>query len=198
MGFVLAGREGWLSSESENENERPSSDQRETAPSPFSVHPLQTFAGLRGAVNSGEADFFMWEYFTSKRYYQPEAQFPLKQLGEIYTPWPSWQVVAVDSTDGRLEGFFESVNRGIEYFGRSPEEAVKHISTELDYEEEDARRWLGTVRFAGDIRGVRPDVVRRTVEVLVKAGVLVGEEDGGRGMIGIERAEDGGRGSVVP
>ena len=192
MGFVLADQEGWLESSSPASAAASGSvGSKFTSPpeAPFSVHPLQTFAGLREAVNNGTADFFMWEYFTSKRYYSPTATHPLKQIGEIYTPWPSWQIVAADSTDGRLEEFFEKVNQGVEYFQWNQGEAVEYISTQLDYEEEDARKWLGTVQFAGNIRGVRPGVVRRTVEVLVKAGVLAGEEDGGKEMIGIERAE---------
>lgn len=79
------------------------------------------------------------------------------------------------------------MNDGVRYFEGNREEAVAYISRELDYEKGDAREWLGTVRFAGDVRGVRRGVVERTVEVLRKAGV-VGEVDVD-GMIGIRREE---------
>ena len=189
MGYVLAEQRGWLSSPSSSESAAAA------AAAPFEIHPLQTFASLRQAVNDGTADFFMWEYFTSKRYYSPRAQHPLKQLGEIYTPWPSWHIVSrlehsAEAPEPRVEDFLGKLNRGIEYFRRTPEEAVEYISTELDYEEEDARKWLETVRFADDVRGVRPSVVSKTIEVLVKAGVLVGEDDGGRGMVGVLKAEE--------
>jgi ABC-type nitrate/sulfonate/bicarbonate transport system substrate-binding protein len=49
--------------------------------------PCQTFENLRKAVTDATADFFMWEYFTSKRYYDAGE---IKKIGEIYTPWPSW------------------------------------------------------------------------------------------------------------
>ena len=89
--------------------------------------------------------------------------------------------------DKRLEDMMENLNEGVRYFEGNQEEAVRYISTELDYEEGDAREWLGTVRFAGDVRGVSRGVVEKTVEVLKKAGV-VGEVDVD-GMIGIRRKE---------
>ena len=71
MGFVLADSQGWLSSNS----------------TPFQTIPLQTFGKLRNGVNDKTVDFFMWEHFTSKRYYD---NGEIKRIGEIYTPWPSW------------------------------------------------------------------------------------------------------------
>lgn len=158
MGFVFADTKSWL---------------RTADHPPFEVVPLQTFTKLRDAVNDGTADFFMWEHFTSKRYHDNKS---IKRIGEIYTPWSSWMIVARDDArDPRLEEFFEKLNQGVDYFLQHLDEAVKYISTELDYSEEDAREWLRTVRFADDVKGVTMDTVERTVEVLKKAGVLEGE-----------------------
>lgn len=87
-----------------------------------------------------------------------------------------------------MEEALEKLNLGIRYFEGHQEEAVRYISTELDYSAEDAREWLGTVNFAEDVRGVRASVVLDTVSVLKKAGVL-GQEVGVAGMIGIRRKE---------
>jgi len=176
MGFVLADSQGWLS---------PSS------PPPFEFIPLQTFQKLRAAVNDSTADFFMWEHFTSKRYYD---NGEIKKVGEIYTPWPSWEIVASTSItsnpdDKRLEDLFGKLDNGIKYFEGHQEEAVKYIGGELDYSEEDAREWLKTVKFAQGTKGVDGGVVEKTVGVLRKAGVITGS--GGLGvqeMIGVKRA----------
>ncbi|KAI4137737.1 MAG: hypothetical protein L6R39_007128 [Caloplaca ligustica] len=170
MGFVLADQQGWL-------QQSPSSssfDGGDSAQAPFDVKPLQNFENLRKAVNDGTADFFMWEYFTSKRYYGASRLHPIKQVGEIYTPWSSWKIVAQSGLagTGELNEVFEKVNAGIKYFGEHQEEAVRYISQELDYEEGDAREWLKTVRFAEDVRGVKRSVVEKTVGVLRKAGVV--------------------------
>jgi ABC-type nitrate/sulfonate/bicarbonate transport system substrate-binding protein len=157
MGFVLADEQGWLSS--------PSTP-------PFEVITLQTFDKLRAAVNDSSADFFMWEHFTSKRYYD---NGEIKKIGEIYTPWSSWKIVArtdIEQSDQRLEEMFEKIDKGVRYFEGNREESVRYISGKLDYSEEDAREWLKTVKFARSTKGVDVGVIQKTVGVLRKAGVL--------------------------
>ncbi|KAL8936731.1 MAG: hypothetical protein Q9216_004772 [Gyalolechia sp. 2 TL-2023] len=187
MGFVLAEREGWLASppppppppppSAASPSSAAASSSDDMNP-PFEIQPLQTFENLRKAVNDHAADFFMWEYFTSKRYYdsQPDTRtrYPIKKVGEIYTPWSSWKIVARSSLIGgrELEEVFEKLNAGVRYFKEHGEEAVRYISSELDYGEDDAREWMRGVRFAEDVRGVRRGVLGKTVESLKKAGVL--------------------------
>lgn len=166
MGFVLADKQGWLTSSS--------------LP-PFENIPLQTFEKLRAGVNDGTVDFFMWEHFTSKRYYD---NGEIKRIGEIYTPWPSWHIVASSEViksvnggeDSRLNDLFEKIDRGVDYLDKHHHETIEYISTELDYSKEDAAEWLKTVRFSSRTQGVNVTVVEKTVEVLKKAGVL--GEDG--------------------
>lgn len=155
MGFVLADKQGWLS----------------PGEAPFENVPLQTFEKLRNGVNDSTVDFFMWEHFTSKRYYD---NGEIKRIGEIYTPWSSWKIVASTKLEnnGRLEDLFEKIDKGVAYFNGHEDEAVKYISTELDYSEEDATEWLKTVRFATQVKGVDVKVIESTVDILKKAGVL--------------------------
>jgi len=156
MGFVLADQQGWLSS---------------PVTPPFEVIPLQTFDKLRAAVNDSSADFFMWEHFTSKKYYD---NGEIKKVGEIYTPWSSWKIVARTGIEGdqRLEEMFEKIDRGVRYFEGNKEESIRYISGKLDYSVQDAREWLKTVRFAKSTKGVDVKVIEKTVEVLRKAGVI--------------------------
>jgi len=171
IGYVLADQQGWLESGSQ----------------PFDVVPLQTFERLRQGVNDGTADFFMWEHFTSKRYYD---NGEIKKVGEIYTPWSSWKIVAStklasgSEKDARLEELFEKIDQGVAYFEGHHDEAVKYISTELDYSEADAREWLKTVKFASKSKGVNVKVIEKTVDVLRKAGVLSKEGLQAEEMIG--------------
>jgi ABC-type nitrate/sulfonate/bicarbonate transport system substrate-binding protein len=170
MSFVLADQQGWL----------------KKGETPFPVEVLNTFSNLRDGVNDKTADFFMWEHFTSKRYYDNGA---IKRVGEIYTPWSSWKIVAANAllnpgnwSQGanattqplkeELEDALKKINKGVKHFEENQEEAVKYISTKLDYSEEDAREWLKTVQFAKDVRGVNQKVVDKTVNILQKAGVL--------------------------
>ena len=175
MGFVLADKFNW---------------QKATGEPPFPVVPLQTFAKLRQAVNDGTADFFMWEHFTSKRYFD---NGEIVRIGEIYTPWSSWKIVAAAALleapaadDERLQDLFAKLNQGVQYFWCHQDEAVAYISSNLDYSEEDAREWLKTVRFTHDVKGVREDTIEKTVDVLKNAGVVGNEKEvKARDMIGI-------------
>lgn len=171
MGYVLADQQSWLSS-------------NPTTNPPFEFKPLNTFANLRAGVNDKTVDFFMWEHFTSKRYYD---NGEIKRVGDIFTPWSSWKIVASTTTvlgnEGRekeLESLFEKLDEGVKYFEKEQEESVGYISQELDYSEGDAREWLGTVKFTKGTKGVNEEVIEKTVGILKKAGVLPGE--GGRGV----------------
>lgn len=161
MGYVLADKNGWLST--------PDAE-------PYSDHVvLNTFEKLRNAVNSGEADFFMWEHFTSKKYYDSGE---IRRVGEIYTPWSSWKIVASTKLtqgglDARVKDLFEKLDQGVAHFNTNPDEAVEYISTNLDYSAEDAREWLKTVKFPAKTEGVKPEVVTSCVSILRKASVLV-------------------------
>lgn len=161
-------------------------------PSPyFSDFPiLHNFQNLRDAVNQKyadengrkvDADAFMWEHFTSKKYYDSGE---IKRIGEIYTPWPSWVVsvnkTVLDTRKSDIQGFLAAVNKGIAYFLQNPEAAVEHILTHLNYSAEDAREWLKTVKFNEQIgqREIEWDrVVKNTASVLKIAGVLT-DSDG--------------------
>ncbi|XP_014559747.1 hypothetical protein COCVIDRAFT_90931 [Bipolaris victoriae FI3] len=180
MSFVLADQQGWLNTSSDSP--------------PFPVEILNTFKNLRDAVNSGTADFFMWEHFTSKRYYD---NGEIKRIGEIYTPWSSWKIVAANhllapkssgkpSLKPELEDALEKLNKGVKHFEENTEEAVKFIITKLDYSEEDAREWLKTVKFSQQVKGVDKGVVEKTVGILQKAGVL-GKDVDQADMIALER-----------
>jgi hypothetical protein len=162
MGFVLADRHGWLSSSA----------------APFSdTVVLHNFENLRNAANSGEADFFMWEHFTSKKFYDSGE---IRRVGEIYTPWSSWKIVAstgLTAKDGGLDPrvgvLFDKLDKGVAHFNMNQEEAIAYISSSLGYTEPDAREWIKTVKFPAQTKGVGQDVVDNCVSILRKAGVLV-------------------------
>ncbi|KAM0723463.1 hypothetical protein Q7P37_000449 [Cladosporium fusiforme] len=174
MAYVLADQQNWLSKDTE----------------PFSIVPSGAFAALRTAVRQQptSADFFMWEHFTTKAYWDNNE---LKRVGEIYTPWPSWMIAARDPSDTALQTLAEKLNAGVQYFLEHEEEAVRHITGTMEYSEEDAREWLKTVQFTRDVRGVDPAVVGRTVGILRKAGVLDEKAGQGEELVAIKRAERG-------
>lgn len=162
MPFVLAYQKGWTDE--------------------YKFNILQNFKNLRDAVNLKEGleptDAFMWEIFTTKKYY---TSGEIKNIGRIYTPWPSWVISAstnaISSNAKDLAAFTKSVEEGIEYFKNHQDEAVEWISTNLDYSAEDARAWLETVTFRKDTSSVDPEVVEKTITILKSAKVLDNSAD---------------------
>jgi ABC-type nitrate/sulfonate/bicarbonate transport system substrate-binding protein len=162
MGFVLADHHGWLPPAPTSTSPR--------APQPFSATVvLNNFENLRNA-----ADFFMWEHFTSKKFYDSGE---IRRVADIYTPWSSWKIVASTALtsgglDPRVTDLLGKLDQGIAHFTQNPDEAVEYISTTLGYTEPDAREWLKTVRFPTKTEGVKQEVIDNCVSILRKAGVL--------------------------
>lgn len=148
MAFVLAQEQGWLQQSSAAKDEG------------LTIVVLGPFTDLRNGVTGvdGEpatADFFMWEHFTTKPFFN-DSSSPLKKIGEIYTPWPSWHIAASSKTfptpegDQRLAQLFQALDQGVKDFNSAPDEGVRMLGTgELGchYTEEDAREWLKAVKF---------------------------------------------------
>ncbi|KAH8702122.1 hypothetical protein BGW36DRAFT_372242 [Talaromyces proteolyticus] len=191
MSFVLSQQQGW---------------------SAESLKPviLGPFAALREGVlghaagSQKGAEFFMWEHFTTKPYFQPSDPStnpspPLKKIGEIYTPWPSWHIVASTKTfpspeeDETLKTLFSLFDTGIAEFESKTNEVVGLLGTgELGctYTEDDAREWLKATRFVKNTRGLDRKVVEKTVDVLKVAGVIdqrLPEEEAVQRVTGIPR-----------
>lgn len=176
MSFVLSQQQGWKADS-------------------LTPVPLGPFQELRnGVTGSGHsqsdqlskpsAEFFMWEHFTTKPFFHSTAQNPqppLKRFGEIFTPWPSWLIVASTSTfpspadDDNLQKLFQLLDQGIKDFEADPAHAVKLLGTgELGctYGEEDAVEWLKDVKFTKGTRGIDAEVIENVVNLLKVAGVI--------------------------
>nr|OQO15870.1 hypothetical protein B0A51_15740 [Rachicladosporium sp. CCFEE 5018] len=162
MSYVLADQQGWL---------KPGEE-------PFEVVPLGKFDALRKGVSGDKsADFFMWEHFTTKRYWDSGE---LKRIDEIYTPWPSWMIAARSGVDDKAVGdMLENINEGVNYYLEHKEESIEHITSTMEYSKEDVEEWMKTVEFSKDVKGVDPAVADKTISVLRKAGVL--DEHAGNG-----------------
>ncbi|EME81630.1 uncharacterized protein MYCFIDRAFT_87143 [Pseudocercospora fijiensis CIRAD86] len=173
MSFVLAEERGWL----------------EPSKEPFDVVPIGDFAALRKSVGPDTtSDFFMWEHFTTKHFWDTGE---LKRIGERYTPWPSWMIAARthDGFEDDAERMIGAINDGIAHYRKNKAEAVEYITSTMRYSKEDAQEWMKTVVFPEDVRGVKDSVMTQTVSILQEAGVLPGDIATGGYMILQRRQE---------
>ncbi|GLI74967.1 hypothetical protein PoHVEF18_003217 [Penicillium ochrochloron] len=194
MSFVLAQQQGWK-------------------PDSLTTVPLGPFGALRNGVTGQNeanpsqepnptAEFFMWEHFTTKPFFHPTTEKPnppLKNIGEIFTPWPSWMIVASTAVfpepqnDSRLQELFQALDQGIKAFEADTAQVVKLLGTgELgcNYTEEDATEWLKDVKFTNATRGVDRNVIEGVVDILKVAGVIdtaMSNDEAIQRVIGIPR-----------
>ena len=195
MSFVLAQQQSWK---------------------PDSLKPvvLGPFKSLRNGVTgydeeaakeppNPQAEFFMWEHFTTKPYFAPAPEEhgasppPLKKIGEIYTPWPSWMIVASTATfpspdkDEALQQLFQTLDQGIQLFEADTAQVVRRLGTGefgCTYAEDDAKEWLKSVRFAESTRGVDRKEIEQVVDILKVAGVIdsgMANDEAVRRVVGI-------------
>ncbi|WPH03904.1 Hypothetical protein R9X50_00678700 [Acrodontium crateriforme] len=170
MSYVLADQRGWLDGAKED---------------PFGVEVIGDFAALRKSVTDKTSDFFMWEHFTTKHFWD---NGELKRIGEIYTPWPSWTIAARHTAKDDVKSMMAKINQGVKYYMEHTEEAIQHITTAMHYSEADAKEWMKTVRFADDVIGMNPKMIDDTVASLQKAGVLKSDSGGSEHMVVIQRS----------
>jgi hypothetical protein len=173
MSFVLADQQGWLDSDASKE--------------PFeSMTPIGDFAALRKSVKDKSTDFFMWEHFTTKHFWD---NGEIKRIGEIYTPWPSWMIAARDQeagSEGRVADLTAKLDQGIKHYHANTEEAIEYITSAMHYSREDALEWMKTVQFVDTAHGVKVKVIDDVVAILRKAGVLDEKAGGSEHMISIK------------
>jgi hypothetical protein len=185
MAFVLAQQEGWL---------RQSKDSKAEG---LTLVPLGPFKELRDGVVNSTADFFMWEHFTTKPWFDGDGT-ELKKIGEIYTPWPSWHIAASTDTfpnpqkDEALKQLFEAFDKGIEMFNMDPSEGIRMLGNGeamCHYSQEDGQEWLKGVRFANGTRGVDAGVMNGVADILKTADVIGQDVEikHGDGVVGISR-----------
>ena len=103
----------------------------------------------------------MWEYFTSKKYYD---NHEIKQIDQIYTPWSSWVVAtssdSLQAKSDAIKNFIDAVNQGIQYYNEHVDEAIEYISSNLiipqkmpksgprllnSIQGSERRHWIGTL-----------------------------------------------------
>jgi hypothetical protein len=181
MSFVLQQQQGW-----------PEDALKTVALGPFSalrdgvtLFREEDPAFQQKEPNKPQAEFFMWEHFTTKPYFHQnelKPYPPLKKIGEIYTPWPSWLIVASSSTfpdpehDSNLTQLFKLLDEGIRGFAAKPDQVVEMLATGdlgCTYSEEDAKEWMKDVRFVHDTtRGLDRKIVENVADVLKAAGVI--------------------------
>lgn len=112
---------------------------------------FETTKNLNGAVealSNGEADYFMWEHFTTKPLVD---QGIFRRLGNQPTPWPCFVLV---STKQFIQTHSESIEKLLDIINqktamlKSIENIPEKIAEKYELEYKDVVKWLSTTEWS--------------------------------------------------
>ena len=156
MSMVLADQQRWFDP---------------TGAPPFQVTVCGPFAQLREAVREGRADAFMWEHYTTKKFWE---NGELKKLGEIPTPWNGWHIAVRGSQpDPRVnQVLYPALQQGVDHLKNDKEDTVDFISSNMDYSRADAEAWYDEVKYPTSFGMLNRDGIGAAIKSLRTAGFI--------------------------
>ena len=109
---------------------------------------IHTLEGAIEGLTSGEADFFMWEHFTTKPLVDNGT---FRRLGDCPTPWPCFVVAATErfcsEQAGTLNHILEIINGYTAEFKQIPS-IDRTLANRYGQQLEDVKKWLGLTRWS--------------------------------------------------
>lgn len=129
------------------------------------------FASLRRAVNSGDADAFMWEHFMTKPFWDSGE---VKRIGDITTPWPCFMIAAKEDVVTRdlapIQRALAAIHQAVQIFHHTASMPAT-IAAEFSLAPADAAEWYAGVRIAAE-RFISESAITQARDALVSAAVL--------------------------
>ncbi|PCJ94840.1 MAG: ABC transporter substrate-binding protein [Flavobacteriaceae bacterium] len=129
MAYVHAKNQGWETNELE-----------------FEV--INNLDGAIEGLTNGQADYFMWEHFTTKPLVD-NATF--RRLGDCPTPWPCFVIAAttkfIENNEKTLQHILEIINVYSSEFKSIPS-IDRTLSNKYGQKLEDINEWLGLTRWS--------------------------------------------------
>lgn len=111
---------------------------------------VNTLENAVKALTNGEADYFMWEHFTTKPIVDSGV---FRRLGDFPTPWSCFVVAAHDeviaTNSAALQTTLEVINRITEDFKRIPS-IDKTLAHRYEQKLEDIKAWLAMTTWSQD------------------------------------------------
>jgi sulfonate transport system substrate-binding protein len=112
---------------------------------------FEEISDLEGALNAlpnGQADYFMWEKFTTKPYVDNGI---FRRLGNCPTPWPCFVIAlrndVLESDPETVKTILDAINAETKNFKQIPE-IDKMISQRYNQKLEDVRQWLSLTEWS--------------------------------------------------
>ena len=156
MAFVNAQNQGW-----------------DTSQLQFEV--VNTLKGAVDALTMGNADYFMWEHFTTKPLVD---QGVFRRLGDCPTPWPCFVIAAteqfVDREPETLRHVLDVINIYTREFANIPS-INRTLANRYGQKVDDIDRWLAQTRWSQQL--LAPKTFEKVQETLLQLGLITEKKD---------------------
>ncbi|MEO9890969.1 substrate-binding domain-containing protein [Aurantibacter sp.] len=109
---------------------------------------INNLEGAKKGLANGDADYFMWEHFTTK----PIVDAGLfRRLGDCPTPWPCFVIAAttnfIEKNDSVLKHILEVINDYTTEFKQIPS-IDRTLSNRYEQQLEDIKKWLSITKWS--------------------------------------------------
>lgn len=109
---------------------------------------VNNIAGAETALRTGEADFFMWEKFTTKPWVDKQV---FKRIGECPTPWPCFVLAGAEkilyTNHETVQKVSAAIIASVEHFLLHANQ-IDEIANLYHLQKNDIAEWLKTVEWA--------------------------------------------------
>lgn len=118
---------------------------------------INNLGGAVKALTEGNADYFMWEHFTTKPLVDKNI---FRRLGDCPTPWPCFVIAAtnqfIKDDKETLEHILDIINLYTAEFKSIPS-MDRTLANTYDQELEDIKRWLSLTRWSQ--QQIKPEII---------------------------------------
>ncbi|HZW62239.1 MAG TPA: substrate-binding domain-containing protein [Flavobacteriaceae bacterium] len=131
---------------------------------------IQHLEGAVDGLQNGVADYFMWEYFTTKPLVD---QGVFRHVGNCPTPWPCFVIAATDrfieEQSDKLKIILNIINTATTTFKTLPN-ISKTIAERYQQKEEDVQKWLSITEWSQS--NISPETVESIQNTMFSIGVI--------------------------
>ena len=132
---------------------------------------VNTLEGAITALTQGEADFFMWEHFTTQPYVD---QNIFRRLADCPTPWPCFVIAAsqrfIDEKEHLISHILEVINLYTLEFKRIPS-IDRTFSNRYQIALEDIRAWMKVTRWSQS--QINMDILDNVINTLFDLNLIL-------------------------
>lgn len=137
---------------------------------------VKNLDGGREFLSKGDADYFLWEKFTTKPFVD-NGEFRI--VGECPTPWPSFVVAVREDLllthYNQIEAILDIVNQSCEEV-KSNDSSVKEIANRYSLKEEDVSIWFSETEWAYN-GTIEPSIIDKVQERLMSLEIIDAKMD---------------------